>query len=202
MYFWFVNAKGEDCMNFVLGVHANTNICNWPENFACLKLVFSLAFLCCKSLWHTLNKSLVINFNSLLLVLVTIAKNNLAFPVFSWCVCEGWKNSSFSSSSSPVSVVAPAINRSCINWCHCTDFWVIFLTSHIVDELQKQLTITQELLTEVMPSYSEESAEACSVLKELKEKSQKLDKDLQRYLQQLGEKTHWLHIQKKIYRSR
>lgn len=53
-----------------------------------------------------------------------------------------------------------------------------------------------------MPSYSEESAEACSVLKELKEKSQKLDKDLQRYLQQLGEKTHWLHIQKKIYRSR
>ncbi|KAM9254873.1 HAUS augmin-like complex subunit 8 isoform 2-T2 [Cariama cristata] len=49
-----------------------------------------------------------------------------------------------------------------------------------LDELQKQLTITQELLTEIMPSYSEESAKAFSVLKELKEVSQKLDKELQR----------------------
>ncbi|XP_028939905.1 HAUS augmin-like complex subunit 8 [Antrostomus carolinensis] len=49
-----------------------------------------------------------------------------------------------------------------------------------LDELQKQLTITQELLTEVMPSYSEESAKAFSVLKDLKEMSQKLDKELQR----------------------
>ncbi|NXA23559.1 HAUS8 protein, partial [Ibidorhyncha struthersii] len=49
-----------------------------------------------------------------------------------------------------------------------------------LDELQKQLTITQELLMDVMPSYSEESAKACSVLKELKKRSQKLDKDLQR----------------------
>ncbi|KGL88090.1 HAUS augmin-like complex subunit 8, partial [Charadrius vociferus] len=54
-----------------------------------------------------------------------------------------------------------------------------------LDELQKQLTITQELLTEVMPSYSEESAKACSVLKELKETSQKLDKDLQRSFTQV-----------------
>ncbi|XP_074421491.1 HAUS augmin-like complex subunit 8 isoform X1 [Larus michahellis] len=54
-----------------------------------------------------------------------------------------------------------------------------------LDELQKQLTITQELLTEVMPSYSEESAKACSALKELKETSQKLDKDLQRSFTQV-----------------
>ncbi|XP_029888217.1 HAUS augmin-like complex subunit 8 isoform X1 [Aquila chrysaetos chrysaetos] len=49
-----------------------------------------------------------------------------------------------------------------------------------LDELQKQLTITQELLTEVMPSYSEESAKAFSVLKDLKGVSQQLDKELQR----------------------
>ncbi|KAM6331821.1 HAUS augmin-like complex subunit 8 isoform 1-T4 [Alca torda] len=54
-----------------------------------------------------------------------------------------------------------------------------------LDELQKQLTIAQELLTEVMPSYSEESAKACSALKELKETSQKLDKDLQRSFTQV-----------------
>lgn len=65
------------------------------------------------------------------------------------------------------------------------------VTSHIADELRKQLTITQELLAEVMPSYSEESAKAFSVLKELKEVSQKLDKELQRYLQQSGEKTKY-----------
>lgn len=55
--------------------------------------------------------------------------------------------------------------------------------------MQKQLTITQELLAEVMPSYSEESAKACSILKDIKEVSQELDKELQRYLQQSGEKT-------------
>ncbi|NXY88296.1 HAUS8 protein, partial [Alcedo cyanopectus] len=49
-----------------------------------------------------------------------------------------------------------------------------------LDELQKQLTITQELLTEVMPGFSGESAKACSELKELKEVSQKLDKELER----------------------
>ncbi|XP_010076350.1 PREDICTED: HAUS augmin-like complex subunit 8 [Pterocles gutturalis] len=51
-------------------------------------------------------------------------------------------------------------------------------------ELQKQLTITQDLLTEVMPSHSEESAKALSVLKELEETSQKLDKELQRSFMQ------------------
>ncbi|NWU66519.1 HAUS8 protein, partial [Pterocles burchelli] len=54
-----------------------------------------------------------------------------------------------------------------------------------LDELQKRLTITQELLTEVMPSHSEESAKAFSVLKELKETSQKLDKELQRSFTQV-----------------
>lgn len=54
-----------------------------------------------------------------------------------------------------------------------------------LDELRKQLTITQELLAEVMPSYSEESAKAFSVLKELKEVSQKLDKELQRSFTQV-----------------
>ncbi|NWW46414.1 HAUS8 protein, partial [Pedionomus torquatus] len=54
-----------------------------------------------------------------------------------------------------------------------------------LDELQKQLTITQELLAEVTPSCSEESAKACSILKDLKETSQKLDKDLQRSFTQV-----------------
>uniref|UniRef100_A0A8B9UXU7 HAUS augmin like complex subunit 8 n=1 Tax=Anas zonorhyncha TaxID=75864 RepID=A0A8B9UXU7_9AVES len=54
-----------------------------------------------------------------------------------------------------------------------------------LDEMQKQLTITQELLAEVMPSYSEESAEACTVLKDIKEVSQELDKELQRSFAQV-----------------
>ncbi|NWW86068.1 HAUS8 protein, partial [Rhynochetos jubatus] len=49
-----------------------------------------------------------------------------------------------------------------------------------LDELRKHLTVTQELLAEVMPSYAEESAKAFSLLKDLKEVSQKLDKELQR----------------------
>ncbi|XP_059687862.1 HAUS augmin-like complex subunit 8 [Gavia stellata] len=54
-----------------------------------------------------------------------------------------------------------------------------------LDELRKQLTITQELLAEVMPSCSEESEKAFSALKELKEVSQKLDKELQRSFTQV-----------------
>ncbi|KAM6041515.1 PREDICTED: HAUS augmin-like complex subunit 8 [Chlamydotis macqueenii] len=54
-----------------------------------------------------------------------------------------------------------------------------------LDEVRKQLTITQELLAELMPSYSEESAKASSVLKELKEVSQKLDKEIQRSFTQV-----------------
>ncbi|NXX12032.1 HAUS8 protein, partial [Podargus strigoides] len=49
-----------------------------------------------------------------------------------------------------------------------------------LDEVRKQLTITQELLKEVMPGYSEESEKSVSLLKELKEVSQKMDKELQR----------------------
>ncbi|NXM68621.1 HAUS8 protein, partial [Serilophus lunatus] len=49
-----------------------------------------------------------------------------------------------------------------------------------LDELGKQLTITQELLTEVMPRHSGDSAKALSALKELKEVSQKLNEELQR----------------------
>ncbi|NXF75643.1 HAUS8 protein, partial [Sclerurus mexicanus] len=49
-----------------------------------------------------------------------------------------------------------------------------------LDELGKQLMITQELLTEIMPSHSEDSAKALTALKELKEVSQKLDKELKR----------------------
>ncbi|KFQ17370.1 HAUS augmin-like complex subunit 8, partial [Merops nubicus] len=52
-------------------------------------------------------------------------------------------------------------------------------------ELQKELTVTQELLTEVMPSFSDESAKLCGVLKELKEVSQKLDKEIQRSFTQV-----------------
>ncbi|KFV93399.1 HAUS augmin-like complex subunit 8, partial [Eurypyga helias] len=49
-----------------------------------------------------------------------------------------------------------------------------------LDELQKHLSVTQELLAEVTPSYAEESAKAFSLLKDLKEVSQKLDEELQR----------------------
>ncbi|NXS01018.1 HAUS8 protein, partial [Oxylabes madagascariensis] len=49
-----------------------------------------------------------------------------------------------------------------------------------LDEVEKQLMITQELLTEVMPNHSEDSAEALGALKELKEVSQQLSKGLQR----------------------
>ncbi|NXM16780.1 HAUS8 protein, partial [Ploceus nigricollis] len=49
-----------------------------------------------------------------------------------------------------------------------------------LDELGKQLMITQELLTEVMPNHSEDSAKALGALKELQEVSQQLSKGLQR----------------------
>ncbi|NXE95291.1 HAUS8 protein, partial [Menura novaehollandiae] len=49
-----------------------------------------------------------------------------------------------------------------------------------LDELGKELMVTEGLLTEVMPSHSEDSAKALSALKELKEVSQKLRKGLQR----------------------
>ncbi|NWH93576.1 HAUS8 protein, partial [Aegithalos caudatus] len=49
-----------------------------------------------------------------------------------------------------------------------------------LDKLGKQLMITQELLTEVMPNHSEDSAKVLGALKELKEVSQQLSKGLQR----------------------
>ncbi|NXU94026.1 HAUS8 protein, partial [Xiphorhynchus elegans] len=49
-----------------------------------------------------------------------------------------------------------------------------------LDELGKQLMITQELLTEIMPSPSEDTAKVLTALKELKEVSQKVDKELKR----------------------
>ncbi|XP_064252310.1 HAUS augmin-like complex subunit 8 isoform X1 [Passer domesticus] len=51
-----------------------------------------------------------------------------------------------------------------------------------LDELGKQLMITQELLTEVMPNHSEDSAKALGALKEIQEVSQQLSKGLQRSL--------------------
>ncbi|NXL93280.1 HAUS8 protein, partial [Alectura lathami] len=54
-----------------------------------------------------------------------------------------------------------------------------------LDELQKQLTITQELLAEVMPSYAEESAKVSSELEGAEERFQKLDKELQRTFAEL-----------------
>ncbi|NXN96131.1 HAUS8 protein, partial [Rhinopomastus cyanomelas] len=54
-----------------------------------------------------------------------------------------------------------------------------------LDELQKQLTITQQLLTDIVPSCSEKSASACGVLKDLKEVSQELHKELQRNFMQV-----------------
>ncbi|NXY45455.1 HAUS8 protein, partial [Ceuthmochares aereus] len=47
-------------------------------------------------------------------------------------------------------------------------------------ELGKELTTTQELLTELIPSGSDEGAKALNALKELKETSQKMNKELQR----------------------
>ncbi|XP_062474668.1 HAUS augmin-like complex subunit 8 [Pezoporus occidentalis] len=49
-----------------------------------------------------------------------------------------------------------------------------------LEELRKQLKISEELLTELTPSYSEESTKAFSILKELKEVSQEVDEELQR----------------------
>ncbi|XP_062366021.1 HAUS augmin-like complex subunit 8 [Cinclus cinclus] len=49
-----------------------------------------------------------------------------------------------------------------------------------LDELGKQLMITQELLTEVMPKHSEDTAKVLGAVKELKEVSQQLSKGLQR----------------------
>lgn len=59
-------------------------------------------------------------------------------------------------------------------------FLIIPLTSHLPDELGKQLTITQQLLTEVMPNPSEDGAKALGALKELKEVAQQLSQELQR----------------------
>ncbi|KAM7025697.1 HAUS augmin-like complex subunit 8 [Acridotheres tristis] len=49
-----------------------------------------------------------------------------------------------------------------------------------LDELGKQLMITQELLAEVMPNHSEDGAKAFGALKEFKEVSEQLSKGLQR----------------------
>ncbi|KYO41876.1 HAUS augmin-like complex subunit 8 [Alligator mississippiensis] len=49
-----------------------------------------------------------------------------------------------------------------------------------LDELQKHLAITQNLLAEVVTDYSEENSKAFSLLKELKELSLKMDEELQR----------------------
>ncbi|NXK95013.1 HAUS8 protein, partial [Formicarius rufipectus] len=49
-----------------------------------------------------------------------------------------------------------------------------------LDELGKQLMVTQEILTEITPSHSEDSGKTLTALKELKKVSQELDKELQR----------------------
>ncbi|XP_042691561.1 HAUS augmin-like complex subunit 8 isoform X1 [Centrocercus urophasianus] len=54
-----------------------------------------------------------------------------------------------------------------------------------LDKLQKQLTVTQELLAEVMPDCSEESAKAFSELQGTEEVFQKLEKELRRSLTQV-----------------
>ncbi|XP_031413011.1 HAUS augmin-like complex subunit 8 isoform X2 [Meleagris gallopavo] len=54
-----------------------------------------------------------------------------------------------------------------------------------LDKLQKQLTVTQELLAEVMPDCSEESAEVFSELQGTEEVFQKLEKELRRSFTQV-----------------
>ncbi|KGL77114.1 HAUS augmin-like complex subunit 8, partial [Tinamus guttatus] len=49
-----------------------------------------------------------------------------------------------------------------------------------LDKLQKHLTVTQELLAEVAPTWEEENVEACTDLKEFKKVLEELDKELQR----------------------
>ncbi|NXN82871.1 HAUS8 protein, partial [Bombycilla garrulus] len=86
-----------------------------------------------------------------------------------------------------------------------------------LDELEKQLTITQELLTKVTPNHSEDSAKALDALKELQEVSQQLSKGLQRsftdvqnlsfevskevslHNQHLCEETHGVDVVKRWY---
>ncbi|NXG67609.1 HAUS8 protein, partial [Hemiprocne comata] len=54
-----------------------------------------------------------------------------------------------------------------------------------LDELRKELTITQELLPQVMPSFSGDSTKTFNLLKELKEVSQEMDKELRRSFTQV-----------------
>ncbi|XP_021234588.1 HAUS augmin-like complex subunit 8 isoform X2 [Numida meleagris] len=54
-----------------------------------------------------------------------------------------------------------------------------------LDELQKQLAVTRELLAEVVPGSSEESAKAFSELQDTEEVFQKLEKELQRSFTQV-----------------
>uniref|UniRef100_A0A8C9FEG8 HAUS augmin like complex subunit 8 n=1 Tax=Pavo cristatus TaxID=9049 RepID=A0A8C9FEG8_PAVCR len=54
-----------------------------------------------------------------------------------------------------------------------------------LDKLQKQLSVTQELLAEVMPDSSEESAEALRELQDTEEVLQNLEKELQRSFTQV-----------------
>ncbi|NWS76398.1 HAUS8 protein, partial [Crotophaga sulcirostris] len=86
-----------------------------------------------------------------------------------------------------------------------------------LDKMGKELTVSQELLTELMPSCSDESAKTCSALKELKEVSQELDKTIQRgvtqaqdlasevskevslHNQQICEENHGLDVVKRWY---
>uniref|UniRef100_A0A8C5IU75 HAUS augmin like complex subunit 8 n=1 Tax=Junco hyemalis TaxID=40217 RepID=A0A8C5IU75_JUNHY len=49
-----------------------------------------------------------------------------------------------------------------------------------LEELEKQLKVTQDLLTEVMPEHSEDAGKALGALKELQEVSQQLSTGLQR----------------------
>ncbi|NXU58221.1 HAUS8 protein, partial [Turnix velox] len=86
-----------------------------------------------------------------------------------------------------------------------------------LDNLQKELSITQELLAEIMPSDAEETAKASGVLQELEEVAQELGEDLQRrftevqnlsfeankevslHNQRLCEEKHGLDVVKKWY---
>lgn len=54
-----------------------------------------------------------------------------------------------------------------------------------LDKLQEQLTVTQELLAEVMPDSSEESAKAFSELQDTEDVFKKLEKELQRSFTQV-----------------
>ncbi|XP_069505493.1 HAUS augmin-like complex subunit 8 isoform X3 [Ambystoma mexicanum] len=57
--------------------------------------------------------------------------------------------------------------------------------AHYLDKLQKHLAVTESLLAEFIPTWSEENAKTCTATRELQEVALKIDADLPRTLTQI-----------------